>query len=283
MNSAPNTHAPERSRHHTGPRGMTSAARSLAEPLQFSSDVTIHAARLRAVSPAEHCLDTAVITKAAEAAGTQTASPGIAASEAACTGVAARHAKPPRTAEEELQVLATWEVVAAAQCGDAEAFGLLYDRYVDMVFRYVLFRVNDRSLAEDLTSETFLRALRRITSITYQGKDVGAWFVTIARNIVLDHVKSSRHRLEFSTAEILDFDSTEDPEAEVITASVVAELFDCVRQLGNDQRECIALRFLQGLSVAETAAAMGRNEGAVKALQHRAIRRLGTLMPATLR
>ena len=152
-----------------------------------------------------------------------------------------------------------------------------------MVFRYVLFRVNDRSLAEDLTSETFLRALRRITSITYQGKDVGAWFVTIARNIVLDHMKSSRHRLEFSTAEILDSDSADDPEQEVVTASVVAELLDCVRQLGADQRECIALRFLQGLSVAETAAAMGRNEGAVKALQHRAIRRLAKLLPATLR
>jgi len=64
---------------------------------------------------------------------------------------------------------------------------------------------------------------------------------------------------------------------------VSAELIDCVRRLGDDQRECIALRFLQGLSVAETATIMGRNEGAVKALQHRAVRRLATLMPATLR
>lgn len=197
--------------------------------------------------------------------------------------VALRSLSPTRTPAEEQQVLATWEVVAAAQGGDADAFGLLYDRYVDMVFRYVLFRVNDRCLAEDLTSETFLRALRRITSITYQGKDVGAWFVTIARNIVLDHVKSSRHRLEFSTAEILDSDSAEDPEGDVIAASVVTELIDCVRRLGDDQRECIVLRFPQGLSVAETAAVMGRNEGAVKALQHRAVRRLAMLMPATLR
>ena len=210
--------------------------------------------------------------------------PAIVVSAAALTMAAGlRNLRPIRTAEEEQQVLATWEVVAAAQGGDADAFGLLYDRYVDMVFRYVLFRVNDRCVAEDLTSETFLRALRRIASITYQGKDVGAWFVTIARNIVLDHVKSSRHRLEFSTAEILDSDSAEDPEGDVVAASVSAELIDCVRRLGDDQRECIALRFLQGLSVAETATIMGRNEGAVKALQHRAVRRLATLMPATLR
>ena len=194
-----------------------------------------------------------------------------------------RRAQSRRTPDEERQVLATWEVVAAAQSGDTDAFAVLYDRYVDMVFRYVLFRVNDRSLAEDLTSETFLRALRRITSISYQGKDVGAWFVTIARNLVLDHVKSSRHRLEFSTAEIFDSDSVDDPEREVIAASVVTELIDCLRQLGDDQRECIVLRFLQGLSVSEAAAVMGRSEGAVKALQHRAVHRLAKLLPGTLR
>ncbi|MGZ4555937.1 MAG: hypothetical protein ACXVGI_06640, partial [Mycobacteriaceae bacterium] len=104
---------------------MTSATRSLAESRQVSSDVMIHAARLRAVSPTERRLDTPVFTKAAEEAGTRTASPGIAASEAADTGVAARRTKPPRTAEEEVEVLATWEVVAAAQLGEAEAFGLL--------------------------------------------------------------------------------------------------------------------------------------------------------------
>lgn len=188
-----------------------------------------------------------------------------------------------RTDAEELEVLAVWELVHAAQQGDTAAFGALYDRYVDMVFRFVLYRVGDRLLAEDLTSETFLRALRRITSVTYQGKDVGAWFVTIARNLVLDHVKSSRYRLEVTTSEFRDSDSSDDPEAEVVAGAVNAALLECVSQLGEDQRECIGLRFLQGLSVAETAVIMGRNEGAVKALQHRAIRRLASLVPAELR
>ena len=188
-----------------------------------------------------------------------------------------------RTDAEEREVLATWALVHAAQQGDTAAFGALYDRYVDMVFRFVLYRVGDRPLAEDLTSETFLRALRRITSVTYQGKDVGAWFVTIARNLVLDHVKSSRFRLEVTTSEFRDSDASDDPEAEVVAGAVNAVLMTCVDQLGDDQRECISLRFLQGLSVAETAVVMGRNEGAVKALQHRAVRRLATLVPADLR
>jgi RNA polymerase sigma-70 factor (ECF subfamily) len=179
---------------------------------------------------------------------------------------------------------AAWELVAAAQQGDQNAFGQLYDRYVDVVFRFVLFRVSDRPLAEDLTSETFLRALRRISSVSYQGRDVGAWFVTIARNLVLDHVKSSRYRLEMTTADILD-SSADDrgPEHEVVEEATAAELMRCVAQLGRDQQECITLRFMQGLSVSETAAVMGRNEGAVKALQHRAVRRLAQLLPEGLR
>lgn len=178
----------------------------------------------------------------------------------------------------------SWELVRAAQEGDRSAFALLYDKYVDVVFRYVLFRVGDRELAEDVTSETFLRALRRITSVTYQGRDVGAWFVTIARNLVLDHVKSSRFRLEVTTAEVDDSGRVEaGPEHQVLAGATRTALLECVRQLGDDQRECIVLRFLQGLSVAETAVVMARNEGAVKALQHRAVRRLAQLMPPDLR
>jgi RNA polymerase sigma-70 factor (ECF subfamily) len=174
--------------------------------------------------------------------------------------------------------------VHAAQAGDRSAFARLYDRYVDVVFRYVLFRVGDRELAEDVTSETFLRALRRIESVSYQGRDVGAWFVTIARNLVLDHVKSSRFRLEVATAEVDDSRPAESgPEQQVLSKVTRTALLECVGRLGDDQRECIVLRFLQGLSVAETAKVMARNEGAVKALQHRAVRRLAQLLPPELR
>jgi len=178
----------------------------------------------------------------------------------------------------------SWALVHAAQEGDRSAFAQLYDKYVEVVFRYVLFRVGDRELAEDVTSETFLRALRKIATVTYQGRDVGAWFVTIARNLVLDHVKSSRYRLEVATAEVDDSRPVEiGPEQQVLAGATRDALLACVGQLGDDQRECIVLRFLQGLSVAETAAVMDRNEGAVKALQHRAVRRLAQLLPPELR
>jgi RNA polymerase sigma-70 factor (ECF subfamily) len=178
----------------------------------------------------------------------------------------------------------TWALVNAAQAGDMAAYGELFELYFDMVFRFVLFRTGDRALAEDLTSETFVRALRRISSVSYQGRDIGAWFVTIARNLIFDHVKSSRYRLEQTTSEIIELSpSTGGPEQQVLDGAITDELLRCVAKLNPDQQECITLRFLQGMSVAETAQIMDRNEGAVKALQHRAVRRLGQLLPEGVR
>jgi RNA polymerase sigma-70 factor (ECF subfamily) len=178
----------------------------------------------------------------------------------------------------------TWRLVRLAQEGDGEAFGQLYDRYVDTVFRFVYYRVNDRALAEDFTSETFLRALRRISTISYQGRDIGAWFVTIARNIVLDHMKSARHRLEITTGDTIEGNDREpSPEQAVLESLASENLMEAVRQLGDEQRECVMLRFIQGFSVSETAAVMGKNDGAIKALQHRAVRKLAELVTGDLR
>jgi RNA polymerase sigma-70 factor, ECF subfamily len=171
-------------------------------------------------------------------------------------------------------------LVTLAQQGDGEAFGEIYDAYVDTIYRYVYYRVGSHALAEDLTSETFLRALRRIDSFSWQGKDIGAWFTTIARNLVADHVKSSRFRLEVTTADMLDADRADEGiEGEVLTRLQNAALLDAVKALKAEQQECIVLRFLQGLSVAETAEVMGRTEGAIKQLQLRAVRALAKLLP----
>jgi RNA polymerase sigma-70 factor (ECF subfamily) len=177
-----------------------------------------------------------------------------------------------------------WALVERAQAGETEAFGLIYDRYIDTVFRFVYFRVGNRQLAEDLTSDTFLRALKRIGSFTWQGRDLGAWLVTIARNLVADHFKSGRYRLEVTTGDVLDADREDrgpegSPESAVVDHITNVALLTAVKQLNPEQQECIVLRFLQGFSVAETAQTMGKNEGAIKALQYRAVRALARLLP----
>lgn len=175
-------------------------------------------------------------------------------------------------------------LVLRAKTGDTDAFGTLYDRYLDLVYRYVYFRVGSHPLAEDLTSETFLRALRRIADFTWQGRDFGAWLVTIARNLIADHFKSGRYRLEVSTAQVIDvpLDGPHIPENAVVTAMINDRILSAVRALGPEQQECVVLRFLHGMSLAETALIMGKKSGAIKALQFRAIRALARALPSDL-
>lgn len=159
--------------------------------------------------------------------------------------------------------------------GDAEAFGQLYDHYVTGIFRFIYYRVGSTTLAEDLTSDTFTRALRSITSYTWQGKDFGAWLTTIARNLIIDHHKSSRSRLELVTDSVPEKPATTpSPEQDVLSTLTNESLMVSVNALAPEQRDCILMRFIQGLSIAETAAAMSRSEGAIKQLQLRAIRNL---------
>ncbi|MCY0938853.1 ECF subfamily RNA polymerase sigma factor, BldN family [Streptomyces sp. H34-S4] len=202
---------------------------------------------------------------------------GGASTSAAAAGTTAPAARRPTADSDQARMM---DLVERAQAGEADAFGRLYDQYSDTVYRYIYYRVGGKATAEDLTSETFLRALRRISTFTWQGRDFGAWLVTIARNLVADHFKSSRFRLEVTTGEMLDANEVErSPEDSVLESLSNAALLEAVRKLNPQQQECVTLRFLQGLSVAETARVMGKNEGAIKTLQYRAVRTLARLLP----
>src|SRR5688572_7035800 len=175
-------------------------------------------------------------------------------------------------------------LVELARDGDAEAFGQLYDHYVSGVFRFIYYRVGSRQLAEDLTSETFVRGLRAIQRFTWQGKDFGAWLTTIARNLIADHFKSSRARLEIVSDDVPEGRTTaRSPEEDVLSLISNEMLFDAVNSLPPEQRDCVLMRFIQGMSIAETAAALKRSEGAVKQLQLRAVRSLAKRVPSDLR
>ena len=171
-------------------------------------------------------------------------------------------------------------LVDLARGGDKEAFGQLYDHYHVAVFRFLYYRTRSTQLAEDLTSETFFRALRSMSSFRWQGKDFGAWLMTIARNLCTDHFKAGRTRLELTTEDMSAHDdTTESPEAEVLASLTNELLMKALQKLPTEQRDCLVMRFLQGLSISETAQALDRSDGAVKQLQLRGVRNLAKLMP----
>ena len=175
-------------------------------------------------------------------------------------------------------------LVELARTGDADAFGLLYDHYQASVYRFLFYRTRSTTLAEDLTSETFFRALRSMTNFRWQGKDFGAWLMTIARNLATDHFKAGRTRLEMTTEDMsLHDDETEGPESSVLAGLTNEVLLRALKELPLEQRDCLIMRFLQGMSIAEAAAVLGRSDGAVKQLQLRGVRNLAKLMPEGIR
>ena len=156
-------------------------------------------------------------------------------------------------------------LVELARTGDSDAFGLLYDHYQGSVYRFLFYRTRSSTLAEDLTSETFFRALRNMQNFRWQGKDFGAWLMTIARNLATDHFKAGRTRLELATEDMgLHDDTTEGPEHSVLASLTNELLLTALTELPSEQKDCLIMRFLQGMSIAETAAVLGRSEGAVK-------------------
>jgi RNA polymerase sigma-70 factor (ECF subfamily) len=168
-----------------------------------------------------------------------------------------------------------------AQDGDPQAFRELHDRYAGPVRRFVASRVPD-SLADDLTNETFLRAWRALAGFRWQGRDPLAWLLTIARNLIADHWALLRNRMEVPAEDLTPMMQASSPgaDAEVLDRAEAVGLREAVRRLPPAQRRCVDLRFLAELSVRETAVAMGRQDTAVRALQHRALRSLAESIPS---
>lgn len=176
----------------------------------------------------------------------------------------------------------------AAVAGDLDAFGTLYRQSRDTVYRYLMRRSNgDPHLAEDLTHETFVRALARIGSYREMGRPFVAWLVTIAGNLVADHYKSGWRRLQVPHGDfagevdeglnhLMWSDRRADLANEVVDQQywryVGSVLRQAMTELTGWQRRVLELRYIEGLSVRDTAIKLQVEEGAVKAATYRAVR-----------
>ena len=167
-----------------------------------------------------------------------------------------------------------------ASGGDVTAFGLLYDRHVDAVYRYVYFRVRDDAEAEDLTSDVFMRALKAMPR--YEPRQAFlAWLYRIARNAVIDRARRGNRQVSFEDAlQHPDADKVVDPTLELMAHSDSQVLRGALQKLTPLQQEVIVLRFLEGFSTEEIARIVGKREGTVRGIQFRAIGALRQLIPS---
>ena len=161
-------------------------------------------------------------------------------------------------------------LVAEAQGGNPEAFGRIFDAYVGPIHRFIASRVNRPSDAEDLTQLVFVKALEALPRYEARGIPFGGWLFRLARNAIIDQVRTRRDHLSLVAAATR---ATEDasPEAMASLRDDVERVALALTELTDDQREVIELRFFAGLSVHETADVMGRQDGTVRGLQFRAL------------
>lgn len=164
------------------------------------------------------------------------------------------------------------EAVSRAAKGDAEAFSILYQRYVTRIYNYIYYRTGNPLEAEDLTSRVFHRALYHIQQYDNRGVPFSAWLYRIAHNLVANWHRDNSRRKEVP----LD-DYTQQPfhapvpEASVVTNQEMEELLKVIRQLPPDRQQLLILKFVEGMSNQEVAVIMMRSEGAIKSLYHRTL------------
>jgi RNA polymerase sigma-70 factor (ECF subfamily) len=168
------------------------------------------------------------------------------------------------------------DIVRRAQAGDQSAFAELYERHYDQIFRYISFKCGNRLEAEDLTGEVFLKMLESIHKFKFQGFPFTSWLYRIAHNLVVDNFRRKGRKPTVPLDKVLNFSggADSDMENQVQLSWSMREVVEAMDNLTGLQREVITLRFVAGLSIAETANAVGRKENAVKALQHAGIRKL---------
>ena len=161
-------------------------------------------------------------------------------------------------------------LVAEAKAGDAEAFGAIFDAYAAPIYRFIASRVNRPSDAEDLTQLVFVKALEALPRYEERGIPFGGWLFRLARNAIIDQIRTRKDHLSLVAAVTRETDDP-GPEARAALRDDLDRVAVALRDLTEDQREVIELRFFAGLSVLEAAEAMGRQEGTIRGLQFRAI------------
>jgi RNA polymerase sigma-70 factor (ECF subfamily) len=161
--------------------------------------------------------------------------------------------------------------IAAAQRGDQEALAGIYRQYGNAVFRYILSRVGDQGIAEDLTADVFIRMIEKIGSYEPRGKPFLAWLISVAHNIVVDHFRRHKHETLGVDQDLADRVAQEELDAVYIVEDFT-QLAGIINELPAAQQQVIYFRFVEGFSERETAVMVESTEAGVRSKQYRAMK-----------
>lgn len=166
------------------------------------------------------------------------------------------------------------QLVLQAQAGNSEAFGELYDAYMERIYRFVYFRVEDQQTAEDITSQVFLKAWNNLDRFSFSRTPYLAWLYTIAHNAVIDHYRTRKVTTALDDVQLSQQDHSEAVENDIDLSAEMKLVKDALTMLTDDQQKVLTLKFIEGLSNHEIARHLGKREGAIRALQMRGLQAL---------
>ncbi len=166
------------------------------------------------------------------------------------------------------------QLVLQAQAGNSEAFGQLYDAYMERIYRFVYFRVEDQQTAEDITSQVFLKAWSNLDRFSFNRTPYLAWLYTIAHNAVIDHYRTRKVTAALDDVQLSQQDHAEVVENEIDLTAEMGTIKEAMQMLTDDQQKVLTLKFIEGMSNSEIARHLGKREGAIRALQMRGLQAL---------
>jgi len=166
------------------------------------------------------------------------------------------------------------QLVLQAQDGNSEAFGQLYDAYMERIYRFVYFRVEDQQTAEDITSQVFLKAWSNLERFQFSGTPYLAWLYTIAHNAVIDHYRTRKVTTALDDVQLSQPDHSEVVENDIDLTAEMQSVKTALRALTDEQQKVLTLKFIEGMSNNEIARHLGKREGAIRALQMRGLQAL---------
>ena len=174
--------------------------------------------------------------------------------------------------DQALNEITEENAVARACEGDTEAFSFLYERNVTRIYNYIYYRIGSEVDAEDITSRVFYRAFGHINTYVEKGVPFSAWLYRIAHNLIANWHRDSHRRKEVPLEDQPELPHRADqPERAVEKTQEVEQLLRGIRRLTPDRQQLLILKFVEDYSNAEIANIMGKSEGAIKSLYHRAL------------
>ncbi len=174
--------------------------------------------------------------------------------------------------ENPLPEITDENAVARASAGDSEAFSFLYERNVSRIYNYIYYRIGSDADAEDITSRVFYRAFGHINTYPDKGVPFSAWLYRIAHNLIANWHRDTHRRKEVPLEDQIELPVKADhPERAMEKTQEVEQLLQGIRRLSPDRQQLLILKFVEDLSNAEIADIMGKSEGAIKSLYHRAL------------